>query len=192
MDNGCQDLTSLLNLPNIRPKQTSLHRMVALVPRDLARSNRVWQGKIPIASFSRLHEVLGKRDGHVRVQLDFSYDENGRVRVVGQAVAPAELMCYTCMQSQKRDVTAEIDVCIVSSEREAKEIFADFDAVVLHDGPTTIEELVEDDILLSVPSQVCAEGESCANRPRSFENKPADRYRPFQKIGQVVKTVEKS
>lgn len=128
----------------------------------------------------------------MRVDLDFSYDENGRVRVVGQAVAPAELVCYTCLQSQERDVTAKIDVCIVSSEREAKEIFADFDAVVLHDGTTTIEELVEDDILLSVPTRVCSEGESCANRPQSLGDMPADRYRPFQKIGQVVKEVEKS
>ncbi|MXW54065.1 MAG: hypothetical protein F4X44_02520 [Gammaproteobacteria bacterium] len=166
--------------------------MVALVPRELARSNRVWQGKIPIASFSRLHEVLGIRDGHVRVQLDFSYDENGRVRIVGQAVAPAELMCYSCMKTLERDVTAEIDVCIVSSEREAREIFADFDAVVLHDGPTTIEELVEDDILLSVPTRVCPDGESCTNRPQSMGDNAKSKYRPFEQIGQVVKTVEKS
>lgn len=128
----------------------------------------------------------------MRIQLDFSYDDNGRVRIIGQAVAPAELMCYTCMKTLEREVTAKIDVCIVSSEREAKEIFADFDAVVLHDGSTTIEDLVEDDILLSVPTRVCAEGESCANRPRSIGGKPESGYRPFEQIGQVVKTVEKS
>lgn len=166
--------------------------MVALVPRELARSNRIWQGKIPIGSFSRLHEVLGKQEGDVRVRLEFSYDGNGRVRIIGQVAAPAQLMCYTCMKTLDRDVTAEIDMCVVASEREAREIFADFDAVVLHDGPTTIEELVEDDILLSVPTSVCADGESCSNRPQSFVGRPEKKYRPFQQIGQVVKVAEES
>lgn len=166
--------------------------MVAVVPRELARSNRIWQGKISMASFSRLQDVLGKRDGDVRVRLEFSYDENGRIRIIGQVVAPAELMCYTCMKTLERDVSTEIDVCIVSSEREAKEIFADFDAVVLHDGRTTIEDLVEDDILLSVPTSVCTEGDSCVNRPQTIVGKQEKKYRPFQQIGQVVKIVEES
>lgn len=166
--------------------------MVALVPREFARSNRIWQGKIPLTSFSRLHDVLGRSDGFVSIELEFSYDENGRVHIEGQAIAPAKLMCFTCMKSMERDVAARIDVCIVESESEAKEVFADFDAVVLPDGPTTIEELVEDDILLSIPSTACEDGESCANRPQDFGEKQASTYRPFQQIGQVVKMGEKS
>ena len=166
--------------------------MVALVPSEFARSNRTWQGKLPLTSFVRLQEVLGQVDGEVHIQLEFSLDENGRIRIAGQVNAPAKLVCYTCMKVRRRDVTATIDLRVVSTDREAREIFADFDAVVLGDGPTTIQDLIEDDILLSIPSRVCVNEGSCEHRPTVTVAESEDAYRPFQRIGQVVKLFEKS
>ena len=166
--------------------------MVALVASEYARSNRIWQGKLRISSFARLPESLGRTDGFVEVKLEFTFDANGRVHVVGNAVAPAELMCYACMKARRCEVTAHIDLRVVRTEDEAKEIFADFDSIVLGDGPTTIQDLIEDDILLSIPPSVCMDTEKCGNRPQELPNEKGKSYRPFQRIGLVAKAVDKS
>lgn len=165
--------------------------MVAFVASEYARSNRVWQGNLPISSFVRLPEALGHMEGSVSIRLEFTFDANGRVHVVGCVVAPAELMCYTCMKVRKCEVNASIDMRVVYTEDEAREIFAEFDAVVLDDGPTTIQDLIEDDVLLSIPTSVCTDAGKCSYRPQDSKLESRDTYRPFEHIGHVVKSFEK-
>ncbi len=166
--------------------------MVALVASEYARSNRIWQGKLRLSSFARLPKALGRTDGFVKVRLEFTFDPNGRVHIIGNAVAPAELMCYTCMKTKRCDITALIDMRVVRTEDEARETFADFDSVVLGDGRTSVQELVEDDILLSIPPSVCVDTDTCENRPQAMPNEKGESHRPFQRIGLVAKAVDKS
>ena len=164
--------------------------MVSLVPSEFARSGRIWQGKLPLSSFSRLSEVLDAADEEVSVRLEFSLDANGRVQVCGQVDASAELMCYTCMKSRPCMISAAVDMRIVQTEREAKEFFTDFDAVVLEEGPITVQELIEDDVLLSIPSSACAEGDDCIHRPRLLEGQATQSSLPFRDLGRALKSLD--
>ncbi len=165
----------------------SLTPMVSLVPSEYARSNRVWQGTLPLSSFARLHEALGNLEADIEVRLEFSIDENARIRVIGEAIAPANLMCYTCMKMMRCHVPATINARIVKTDREAEQIFADYDAIVLGDGPTEVQELIEDDILMSIPNRVCKQGENCENRPKMMAEESMKTHQPLRDLKRVLK-----
>ena len=164
--------------------------MATLVPREFARSNRKWQGKLPLKVFTRLCEAISNEEGDVDVLLNFSVDDNGRIRVFGQVSTTAELTCYTCMLQQVRKIVAPIDARIVDSDHEAREIFSDFDAMVLDDGRIAIQDLIEDDLILNIPTTICRDGNKCTNRPQATQVESKGTFKPFEKIGQVVKTID--
>ena len=127
--------------------------MIVFSPSDCARSNRNWQGSLSLTTFPRLYEAVGKLNETVSVQLEFSLDENNRIRAFGQIQTKARLRCSTCSLEQEVPFTVTLDVRLVRSEREARDIFGEFDAIVVDDDKITLQELVEDDVLMSIPSR---------------------------------------
>ncbi len=58
-----------------------------------------------------------------------------------------------------------IDLCVVTTDAQAAEVADEFDTFVLTDDEVSIVELVEDDLLLALPAQVCKAYDACPNRP---------------------------
>jgi uncharacterized protein len=130
----------------------------------LARKGGQFSGEIPLAAFPRLKSlVLG--DGSVAVELGFTRDDEGRSRVRGRAVFAPTLLCQRCLEPVVRDLDVAIDLCVVRSEEQAAELAEQFDTFVLSDDDVSIVDLVEDDLLLGLPSQVCKAYDACPNRP---------------------------
>ena len=161
--------------------------MIAFSPSDCARSNRTWQGSLSTSTFPRLYAAVGKIDETVSVQLEFLLDENDRVRVFGQIDTRARLRCYACSIEKEVPFTVKLDVRLVRSEREAREIFGEFDAIVVADDKITLQELIEDDVLMSIPSRVCDDQQACPRRQTDTEAIPPTTHRPFANIGRLMK-----
>lgn len=161
--------------------------MIVFSPSDCARTNRKWQGSLSLTTFPRLYEAVGKLNEPVRVQLEFSLDENNRIRAFGQIQTTAKLRCYTCSLEKEVPFTVTFDVRLVRSEREAREIFGEFDAIVVNDDKITLQELVEDDVLMSIPSRVCDDQQACPRRHSDTDVIPPTTHRPFANIGRLMK-----
>ncbi len=138
-------------------------------------------------SFQRLFQALGQVDSTLSVHLEFSLDDNRRVRVTGWVLSDAKLKCYICLKDQYHSIRTTIDVRIVRTEQEAKEIFDEFDSIVVEDDTITLNELIEDDVLLNIPTQVCAEGLRCENRTAEIHTPHLSVNRPFENIRDLVK-----
>ncbi len=139
-------------------------RTDAVSPYELARKGGQFSGEIPLAAFPRLKSlVLG--DGSVAIELGFTRDDEGRSRVRGRAVFAPTLQCQRCLEPVVRDLDVAIDLCVVRSEEQAAELAEQFDTFVLSDDDVSIVDLVEDDLLLGLPSQVCKAYDACPNRP---------------------------
>ncbi len=161
--------------------------MVSFHPVEWARTSRKWSGDIPITTFERLCAALDQRDSCVRVELEFGFDFNHRICLSGMAETHAQLTCYRCMKSKTCRIYSLIDTRLVSTEAEAQEIFGDFDAIVVPDGPMTIQDLVEDDLLLSIPTQICDEGVECSRENATQTAKTAStKHCPFKNIKQIL------
>ena len=161
--------------------------MIVFSPSDCARSNRKWQRSLSLTTFPRLYDAVGKLDETVTVDLEFSLDENKRIRAFGQIQTKAKLQCYSCTMEKVIPFTVTLDVRLVRSEREASEIFEEFDAIVVQDDKITVQELVEDDVLLGIPSQACDDQETCPHRHQGQESSPPSTHRPFANIGKLIK-----
>ena len=135
-----------------------------VAPRELAVSGRSWRGSVPINSFERLPAHIGN-GGAVRIDLTFSIDDEGRTRVRGSSQVDGMFDCHRCLEQVRRTVRSEVDLCVVRTEREAERLISEFDTVVVEDRKVAVQELVEDDLLLSVPISVCPDGETCENMP---------------------------
>lgn len=161
--------------------------MIVFCPSDCARANRKWQRSLSMPTFPRLYEAVGKPNETLDVKLEFTLDENDRVRVFGRIETKAKLRCYACSLEKEVPFTVKLDVRLVRSEREAREIFGEFDAIVVSDDKITLQELIEDDVLMSIPSRVCDDQQACPRRHADTEAIPPTTHRPFANIGRLMK-----
>ena len=139
-------------------------RTDAVSPQELARKRGQFIGEIAIAAFPRLRSlVLG--DGVVSVNLKFARDDKGRCVVEGPVAVTLTLECQRCLEPVQRDVRLSVSLCLVGSDAQAAALTEEVEAFVLGDDEVSIVELIEDDVLLALPSQVCEDYDECPNRP---------------------------
>lgn len=81
----------------------------------------------------------------------------------GQASVTAAVACHRCAESVVTTIRADIDARIVGSEEAARQIAQDADVIVVNDNPVSVNELIEDDLILSIPWRVCENQEDCPN-----------------------------
>jgi len=138
-------------------------RTDAVSPHELARKGGLFSGEISIGAFPRLAAlVLG--DGVVDVRLEFAQDDQGRSHVRGTAVVHAALSCQRCLEAVQRKLDVQIDLRVVGSDAVAREFADAFDSFVLTDDEIAVVDLIEDDLILALPSQVCEAYDECPNR----------------------------
>lgn len=139
-------------------------RTDAVSPHELARKRGLFTGEIPIAAFPRLGSlVLG--GGDVAISLVFRHDDEGRCRVQGDSKVTLDLQCQRCLAPVQHSLNVQIDLCVVASDAQADALADELEPFVLEEEEVAIVDLVEDDLLLALPIQVCPAYADCPNRP---------------------------
>jgi uncharacterized metal-binding protein YceD (DUF177 family) len=122
-----------------------------------------FRATVPVKAFARLGAALGEAGDAdaVDVALEFRRDKAGRTRVVGKCRMRATVLCSGCAEAVAVRLETALDFRIAASEAEAERLMPDVDAVVLDENRATLAALVEDDLLLGLPEQACAEQRCC-------------------------------
>jgi uncharacterized protein len=167
-----------MRIPMIARAMTTQPKADAVEPYRLARMGRVWKGEIPLATLPRLCAQVADpasgtddagcdaaEDRLVTVVLRFFADEQGRSRIRGQASVSVALSCQRCLEPIVHRIDVAIDLWLVRTDEQASRLAADQEPFLLSDERVGIAELIEDDLLLALPDQVCASFDDCANRP---------------------------
>lgn len=161
-------------------------------PREYARNNRRWHGEIPVTSFDRLAHEISATTEVVDVQLAFLRDENDLIRMHGHAAVTAEVGCHRCNESVTTTIRADIDARIVRSDEIARDLAQDTDVIVITDNPVSVTDLIEDDLILSIPWRVCEQQEDCPNLGEVDASETQDGdlddalQRPFANLRQLL------
>ena len=146
----------------------------------LARRKGSWRHTVAADNFVRLGQAAEVAD--VAVDLRFAMDEHGRPRATGVCRLVANVCCSRCLREEAVEVAGSIDVRVVASEAEAQALMPALDAVVSA-AAMPIAELIEDDLLMSLPEVACKDRETCAHAPVAVDGGGAadddDRKRPF-------------
>ena len=150
-------------------------------PRKLARTRASWRGTLSSDTFLRLQECVKQLFDNIEMNVQFSLDSQSRVRLEGTAKYRAEIECPRCMKPVEQLVAANIDACIVCSDKHARETMQDCEPIIVESEKVALHLLVEDDLILSIPHDVCPDESCCATeRNRSYGDQPIQEHNsPF-------------
>lgn len=125
----------------------------------LSRRGAAWNGVVRAGQLERLSALVGEAD--VSVSLRFALDESGRARVTGRCCFVAQVLCSGCLRDDSVEVECAVDLRVVATEAEARTLMPQADSVV-HDAKTiAVSDLIEDDLLMSVPEFACNDRAAC-------------------------------
>ena len=169
-------------------------------PRELARRDSTWSGSIALDRFSRLTDFLEdsvgelNRCSNVKIELRFSLDAERRCRLTGSVEFPARCQCHRCLKPVDLWLEVELNALLVFDEDEANSLSENYEVIQLTKGNTSLVDLIEDDLLLSIPKDVCKFGPSCENAPTTRypstsldEGKVAKLNNPFEILADLKK-----
>lgn len=153
-------------------------------PWQLCTQGRSFTGRIPLGQFRRLMPLLASTKGEAAFTLDFTRDEQGRSVVRGRVEAELELVCQRCLGSMLLPVAAEVRLALVTGPDAAAQLPEELDPLWVEDGQVQLPDIVEDELLLAVPStprhppQECPAAAKFAQAAEQPET-PAARENPF-------------
>lgn len=126
------------------PESVDAWRMVS--------ARRSFEGTLPIATLSRLCEVLASADGEVRFELDFGRDNLGISYVDVRAQASLTLVCQRTLEPFVLPVTLDTRLGLIAQERDEAGLPPDCEPLlVAEDGRLKPADVIEDELLLALP-----------------------------------------
>jgi uncharacterized protein len=101
----------------------------------------------------------------------------------------ATLECQRCMGALVQPLNVATRVALVGSEAAGTSVPADLEPVLASDGRITIEQLLTEELLLTLPIVALhAPGEpTCTAAAPEVQEAPTETHRPFAHLGELVK-----
>ena len=149
--------------------------------------NACFEGAWPLSDFTRLAEVVYKDQGEIKARLKFG-TRAGTNCLDGHVQAELELRCERCLEPVKRHIESDFRFGLITSEDEADSLPKEFEPLLAQDYELSLLELVEDEILLSLPI-VARHDEECSEilqKHTANDSVQQDTYRPFAALKDLM------
>jgi uncharacterized protein len=157
----------------------------------LSRGAAALDFDLPLAPLARLRSRAELLGGRVRGTVRFGRDAGHAVADVSLEGA-VELRCQRCMRPMALVLRARTQVALLASEAEANTLAAGIEAVLASDGRISLGELVEEEVLLSLPivprHDSAGECEPLLEAPGRAGGPPTEAVtqRPFAQLGELL------
>lgn len=155
------------------PKQVDVRRLISAGTSLVAAE--------PVGHFPRLREMVESDEGCVEISLRFFVDEQGLRRIDGHVAATLQVPCQRCLQPMALPIDSGFGVAVVWSDEDAARVPRDLDSYVVGDEPQDLRDLIEDELIISVPYVSYHEEADCSAAPAAAADPaPAERkVNPF-------------
>ena len=122
------------------------------------------QGAVDLERLPRFAETLASDKAVVAASLRFARAEDGQRTITGHMRVATELVCQRCLESLP--VTWEDDIALVLLEDEclAERLEPEWDPWVWNEPKLTLADLIEEQLLLSIPVVVYHDDPNCADK----------------------------
>ena len=161
---------------------------VQLDPFRFAETGRLLEGILPLSAMKRLGDMLLDSDGDVDVRLEFGIDREGIHYITGRIQCQVMLACQRCLKAVAFEIDSEIALGIIDSHEAAELLPPHYEPLVIEDGPLFTRDLVEDELLLSLPlvpmhpENECAVGKEGLESEMHDSNSEVGRENPFSAL----------
>lgn len=120
-------------------------------PRKMAYAGTVLCGKVDANRLNILADAVDYI-GDICVSLGFSIGDQGKLLVTGRIDAELAHQCQRCLKTMpSRHDIAEVAVCVVRNEDEAKQLPGSLDPWVVSDEDADFYAFIEEELLLILP-----------------------------------------
>ncbi len=130
-------------------------------PFRLAETGRGFSGQLSLRHMHRLLPSLLSDDGEVQLELDFDIDETGIKYLRGHVKAELELECQRCLEAMTLSLDKKMLVAFVRSNHEAEQLPEDYDPFVVEQTPIALIDVIEDELILSLPQVPMHKRQDC-------------------------------
>lgn len=120
-------------------------------PIALAEKRAALAGQIAVSDLERLTESLFSNEGAIFIELEFG-KEDKVFKITGKITADLKLKCQNCLESLDWPIDLAVKLCVISKMDEADKLPADFEPLLFDVEKLSLKSLVEDEILLDIPS----------------------------------------
>ena len=164
-----------------------------------ADQKRVFSGRIELAEMSRVAEALMSNSGDVEFELNFERDNKRRSRIKGFVRSTLVVECQRCLGALSLPVDSSLNLAVVEGPDEAELLPEEIDPVQVEEGMIRLLDLIEDELLLSIPqvpmhdvgeceTDISAHSESFDSEPEADEtDEPEQGDNPFAVLAQLKK-----
>lgn len=112
--------------------------------------NRTIDGVYPLSKFVRLGEALLSKEADVTVKLEFTHSV-GFACLKGKVSVKSLVECQRCLKPMEIELAGSFKFALVSSEDEFDLLPDEFEPYLLEGEEQSIIDLIEDELLLSLP-----------------------------------------
>ncbi len=121
-------------------------------PDRAAEGKRVYSGTIPLARMKRLAALLVDASGVATFSAAFKTDLDRRVIIDLQVEAALPLVCQASLEVYEEQVVRHSELAVIADESEQFDLPDNYDPVLTENGRLAIAGIVEDELLLGLPS----------------------------------------
>lgn len=166
--------------------------------RKLAEQRGSVEGPLPVAAFARLSGLLESDAGEISIALAFEPGKGRNPRVSGHCHGAVSMLCQNCLEPVRITLDVDIDVIVVASMEQLIEMDREEDGLVCDGNLLSIVEIVEDDLMVSLPMVPRHEDGQCGEtwRPETDtddnDDGASDTHRPFAGLEALKKDLKRS
>lgn len=157
-------------------------------PRKFAQQGISIQGFVPVSALPRLAGALTSGEGNVQVELTFTISDDRKRLVTGIAKADLHMECQRCLNPVSVPVESDIALALVWAEEEIQSLPKDLDPWLVGEGLADFYEMIEEELLLSLPA-VAYHEELCIDAELFSSGEPVvvkqEKKNPFQVLEQL-------
>jgi uncharacterized protein len=145
-------------------------------PGRLCGLGKAYEGELALSEFPRLAAMLADTSGSARFRLAFLRDAAKRCVVEVEVDAVLMLRCQRCLGAFAEPVSGQARLAVVRGPVEAERLPDDLDPLLVNAEQVALRALIEDELILAVPSAPMHRPEDCdvdlrqVNAPRAEDS----------------------
>lgn len=157
---------------------------------EILQSGQQIQGCIRVSELTRLTDLLCDDTGVLQVKCNLYADEEGYRHLTCTFSGILLMQCQRCLEPVAKTISSEVDLILVANEKLVELVPNKFNAIVVPDNKLVIREVIEDEVILSLPmfarhEEPCCIDEQVANS--TSETLEPTKSNPFKVLEKLKK-----
>lgn len=148
-------------------------------------------GVLQPGGMPRFRAMLASDEGHIEADLSFFRDEESRYLIRVDVSADVEVTCQRCLQLMTEHVGSDNTLAVVWTDEQAAALPRHLDPLIVPEQICNLHDVVEEELMLSLPMFSYHDHEDCKNAVAAFSNPAAGeiskqaKSSPFEVLAQL-------